>query len=425
MLVKDKVDTPQSIIESLRLNFEKDEIREILPIKRLANSQPTPPEYPQTELDRAVSVSVSEAVGKENILTSLYRSFIDDQERVKEVEQIKLRKQREILERYEAKKETYRQQLISIEQARKQYLELEAGLSNRIEEKITNYLTTLRSTTDQITPKIDRILRAYLLGLINAERVVLDRPDEDEYTRLRNHIKSQDGHSCIICHKTSAASELHVHHIIPLSLFGTNEPQNLVTLCYSCHNKQHPEIDVTRNKPIRRPRKNAFIAISIKTTGFYNEDEIIEIGAALFEKGKVVEKFQSLLHTKRPLYDRFSKLTGITQEMLDGAPKPDTVFPQFLSFIGTSKLVVHNESFVMRFLQKNAQYCGTTISNNITDSLSLARKKLPQLDSKKLYVLTNHFNINKPFSSNALDDSIATGFVYLSLAKLKKSQKKQ
>jgi 5-methylcytosine-specific restriction endonuclease McrA len=34
---------------------------------------------------------------------------------------------------------------------------------------------------------------------------------------------------------------LHVHHIIPLQNFGTNDPSNLITLCKKCHEELHKE----------------------------------------------------------------------------------------------------------------------------------------------------------------------------------------
>ncbi|MDD5322835.1 MAG: exonuclease domain-containing protein [Methylococcales bacterium] len=422
-LIKDKDDTPKSLIESLRFNYKNNEIGKIRPIKFLANSQPTAPIYPEAELQQASSVSLREATINEGVLTSIYRSLFNDQERKKEAEKIKLSKQNEIMERYEAEKEAYRLQLISIEQAKKSYLELEASLPKRIEEYIANHLSFLRSTTNQLKSKSDRLLRAHLLGLINADKMILNRPDEDKYERLRDHIKSQDGHACVICHKTSFDSELHVHHIIPLSLYGTNQPQNLVTLCYSCHNKQHPTIKVPRTKPnnsdSRIPRKSTFIAVNIKTTGFFNEDEIIEIGAALFENGAVVNKFHSLLHTRRHIPDKFIEITGITQQMVDSAPKLDIAFPQFMSFIGKSNLVVHNAAFVMPFLQKYAKTFGTIIINNITDTLLISRKKLPQLEGDKIFTLTNYLKTKRTPTNRALDDSIAIGLVFLRLASIK------
>jgi hypothetical protein len=118
-LIKDKDDTPKSLIESLRFNYKNNEIEKIRPIKFLANSQPTAPIYPDAELQQASSACLREAAIYEGVLTSIYRSLFNDQERKKEAEKIKLRKQNEIMERYETEKEAYRQRLISIEQAKK------------------------------------------------------------------------------------------------------------------------------------------------------------------------------------------------------------------------------------------------------------------------------------------------------------------
>ncbi len=411
-LIKDKEEAPKAIIDSLRLNYEKIEIGKIRPLKNLANSQPTPPIYPDAELQLASSVSLREATHDEGVLTSLYRSLVNDQERKKEAEKIKLRIQQEIIERYEAKKETYRQQLISIEQAKKSYLELKGSIPNKIEEYTNNYIGVLKSTTEQLKSKNDRLLRAYLFGLINAENVTLNRPNEDEYESLRDLIKSQDGHACVICNKASSDSELHVHHIIPLSLFGTNQPQNLVTLCYSCHNTQHSAFKVARAKSdIPSPRKSTFIAVNIKTTGkYHNYDDISEIGAALFENGKVIKNFQSLIHTTRNTSFRSEISRALT---------PDIVFPKFISFIGKSNLVVHNATSVMPFLHRYAKASGTTIQNYVTDTVSISKKKLPELNSSSIFTLTSHFKIKRKLSDSALDYSIAIGLVFLRLASIK------
>ena len=105
---------------------------------------------------------------------------------------------------------------------------------------------------------------------------------------LRDSIKRQDGYTCKICSKFGKGIELHVHHIIPIDKYGSNHPNNLITLCHSCHNKQHPGFQVTKNMPITRKRTGGdFISIDIETTGFScANDEIIEVAAARFDGGK-------------------------------------------------------------------------------------------------------------------------------------------
>ena len=105
--------------------------------------------------------------------------------------------------------------------------------------------------------------------------------------------------------------------------------------------------------------------------------------------------------------------------MVDSAPNLDIAFPQFMSFIGKSNLVVHNAAFVMPFLQKYAKTFGTIIINNITDTLSISRKKLPQLEGDKIFTLTNYLKTKRTPSNRALDDSIAIGLVFLRLASIK------
>lgn len=54
---------------------------------------------------------------------------------------------------------------------------------------------------------------------------------------LREAILKRDGYKCVIC-KTD--KQLRVHHLIPLSKGGKNEPQNLITVCSNCHKYLHP-----------------------------------------------------------------------------------------------------------------------------------------------------------------------------------------
>lgn len=111
------------------------------------------------------------------------------------------------------------------------------------------YNNKIRVLKDDLTP-IDRdylkYIRAYRSNLIAGESKV-PRLLEQDSRKLRSVVLVRDNYACKICGKNGRDEELHVHHIIPLSAYGTNEIANLVTLCYSCHNKQHPGFKVTRS----------------------------------------------------------------------------------------------------------------------------------------------------------------------------------
>jgi hypothetical protein len=89
-------------------------------------------------------------------------------------------------------------------------------------------------------------LRAFQLGLISGG-AACPRLVEDTWNALARQIRHADGYECQICH--ARGEELHVHHIMHLAHFGTNQPINLVTLCYQHHRSQHPDVLFSLDAP--------------------------------------------------------------------------------------------------------------------------------------------------------------------------------
>lgn len=52
---------------------------------------------------------------------------------------------------------------------------------------------------------------------------------------LRHEVFRRDGHRCLECGATNHEIRLEVDHIIPVSQGGTDELNNLQTLCYKCN----------------------------------------------------------------------------------------------------------------------------------------------------------------------------------------------
>ena len=64
-----------------------------------------------------------------------------------------------------------------------------------------------------------------------------------------------------------------------------------------------------------------FVSFDLETTGLSSRtDRIIEIGAVLMREGKEVDRFQTFVDPERKLEKKITDLTGITDEMLKGAP---------------------------------------------------------------------------------------------------------
>ena len=56
---------------------------------------------------------------------------------------------------------------------------------------------------------------------------------------IRRHVLERDDYLCQKCGRNMGLSGLEVHHIVPRSEGGTDDPQNLRTLCVPCHLKLH------------------------------------------------------------------------------------------------------------------------------------------------------------------------------------------
>lgn len=57
------------------------------------------------------------------------------------------------------------------------------------------------------------------------------------WSEISQNILDRDGKTCRDCGTKKMAME--VHHVKPVSKGGTNDPENLITLCWKCHKKRH------------------------------------------------------------------------------------------------------------------------------------------------------------------------------------------
>lgn len=63
----------------------------------------------------------------------------------------------------------------------------------------------------------------------------------DDWDATRRRVLNRDGHACRFCgttddeHREEHDTGLHVHHVIPRNDGGTDDPDNLLTVCCRCH----------------------------------------------------------------------------------------------------------------------------------------------------------------------------------------------
>ena len=164
------------------------------------------------------------------------------------------------------------------------------------------------------------------------------------------------------------------------------------------------------------------IAIDVETTGISPEKErIIEIGAFRPETGEV---FRTLISPGRPLPDKIIELTGITDDMLIGAPEEKEAVQALLDFLdGDTILLGHNISFDHSFLVQAIRRCGfDEPAFRGIDTLKLSRVLCPELPNKKLETMVAHFGLTNERAHRAFEDAKVTVEVYQCLKAMKKEQ---
>jgi len=350
-------------------------------------------------------------IDSESFGSWLYRSIVSDSKRKEDIQRICSEEMKKEKVKYQADYNNYLLEYETFVDRRTTY---ENNLELNVEGKLNELLRDTVNKKGIIEENEAKLYRAYYYGYVNKNGALSNRLDEALMSDVRNKILYQDNYKCIICGKGGSNIELHIHHIIPLSKFGTNNYINLVPLCYSCHNEQHKGIKVTRHKQIHRKRHGGeFIAVDIETTGLSNKDAIIEIAAVKFKAGKPVEHRSSLVNPNIQISKQIENITGITNQMVSTAPLIKEVLPAFLKYIEGYKLIFHNAPFDIRFITKHAENIGLVFDNEFEDTLKLTRKKYPELNNHRLQTLVNYFNIPVENTHRALYDSYATGYVYI------------
>lgn len=152
-----------------------------------------------------------------------------------------------------------------------------------------------------------------------------------------------------------------------------------------------------------------FTAFDLETTGLNPHiDAIIEIGAVRFKNQKTIDTFHTLIRPRDGVVNTGVDVNNITDEMLEGQPTIESVFPDFVSFISDDVLIGHNiQNFDLPFVRAHlARLSLPPLYNQIIDTYVLARRVFPHEPYYALKELARSFAIKQNDAHRALDDAI-------------------
>lgn len=156
-----------------------------------------------------------------------------------------------------------------------------------------------------------------------------------------------------------------------------------------------------------------YVAMDLETTGLNPRlDKIIEIGAVKVREGEMVDTFCTYVNPGRSIPERITRLTGIGDEEVKDAPFIEEVMTQFLEFLGEDCLLGHNIIFDYSFIKKAAVNQKLTFERQGMDTLRIARRFLPELESRNLGFLCRYYEIPLEEAHRAYHDAMASHLLY-------------
>ncbi len=159
---------------------------------------------------------------------------------------------------------------------------------------------------------------------------------------------------------------------------------------------------------------DTYTVLDIETTGLDPMfDEIIELSAIRYENDTEISRFSTLVKPEERIDSYITELTGITNNMVKGAPAIDVALPQFISFIGNDVLVGHNVNFDINFIYDNLfELTDTQFQNDFIDTMRLSRSLFKDFKNHKLITLAKNFAIADTISHRGESDCEVTALCY-------------
>lgn len=169
-----------------------------------------------------------------------------------------------------------------------------------------------------------------------------------------------------------------------------------------------PRVSITYKDGDINLKDATFVVFDVEATGLtQNYDDIIEMSAYKLQKGVVIEKYEKIVKTSKPIPEIITNLTSITKEMTDKGISQEEFINEFVKFAGDSILVAHNASYDIGMVRK------TMREHNIIDhdfygidTANLARAMYGDVLSKfNLKALSKYLHVKQEHHHRANDDT--------------------
>jgi len=167
-----------------------------------------------------------------------------------------------------------------------------------------------------------------------------------------------------------------------------------------------------------------FAIIDIETCGGkfnYPTGRITEICILIHDGLSVVDKFSTLIDPECYISPLYTDITGITNEMVVGAPKFHQVAKKIHELTDNKTFVAHNVSFDYNFIKAEFASLGFHFERKKLCTVQLSRKLIPGHKSYSLGKICDALNIPNNARHRAEGDAVATAKLFDILLQAKSS----
>ena len=155
--------------------------------------------------------------------------------------------------------------------------------------------------------------------------------------------------------------------------------------------------------------KKKYAIIDIETTGGRAASEkITEIAIVIHDGKTVIDEWETLVNPERAIPYNITQITGITNDMVEDAPKFFEVAKKIVEMTEGAIFVAHNVRFDYGFIREEFKRLGFTYMRKQLCTVRLSRKAFPGLRSYSLGNLISHFGIKVNDRHRAMADTKAT-----------------
>ncbi len=149
--------------------------------------------------------------------------------------------------------------------------------------------------------------------------------------------------------------------------------------------------------------------IDIETTGLSpDKEKITEIAIYVHDGKKIIDEFISLVNPEKPIPYFITRLTGITNEMVENAPRFYEIAKKIIELTENRIFVAHNAEFDYGFIKAEFASLGYEFKRNRLCTVKLSKKIIPGHQSYSLGKLSNDLGIEIIGRHRAAGDAFAT-----------------